>query len=49
MMNVYTCLNGNKVSVYYNVPPPSLDDYLANVPVFNGNPDELDVIQAFMV
>lgn len=49
MMNVYTCLNGNKVSVYYNVSPPSLDDYLANIPVFNGNPDEPDVVQAFML
>jgi hypothetical protein len=49
MMNVYTCLNGNKVSVYYNVPPPSLDDYLANVPIYTGNIDEPDVVQAFDV
>jgi len=37
MTNVYTCLNGNKVSMHYNFPRPSLREYLSNVPPYTGN------------
>lgn len=44
IMNVYTCLNGNRVSLHYNTQPPSLEDYLSNVPPYAGNPDEPDIL-----
>ena len=28
MVNCYTCLRGNKTSVKYHIPAPSIEDYL---------------------
>ena len=34
LTNFHSCLHGNQTSTYFNVPPPSLDAYLAMVPSY---------------